>query len=114
LTLPIGTDRLIIRRFTHADIDDIIEFTSHPSVFRETTNVPHDNRVKLAEYIDTQNSYELFESKKCVDLAVELKESGRVIGLLSLVSNGERQGEIGWGFDINYRGRGWLRKPLAA
>ena len=106
MTLPIETERLIIRRFTHADIDDIIEFTSHPSVFRETTNVPRDSRVKLAEYIDTQNNYELFESKKCVDLAVELKGSGRVIGLLSLVSNGERQGEIGWGFGIDCRGQG--------
>jgi len=37
---------------------------------------------------------------------VELKQTSKVIGLLSLVSNGERQGEIGWGFSIDYRGQG--------
>ena len=106
MTLPIETERLIIRRFTHDDIDDIIEFTSHPSVFRETTNVPRDNRLKLVEYVDTQNGYSVFEADKCVDLAVELKETRVVIGLLSLVSNGKRQGEIGWGFGIECRGQG--------
>jgi len=106
LTLPIETDRLIIRRFTPADIDDIIKFTSHPSVNRETTNVPREDRDKMMDYVETQNGYSLFESGKCVDLAVELKETGEVIGLLSLVSTGERQGEIGWGFGVEHRGQG--------
>ena len=60
----------------------------------------------MMDYVETQNGYSLFEADKCVDLAVELKETGKVIGLLSLVSNGERQGEIGWGFSIDYRGQG--------
>lgn len=106
MTLPIQTDRVIIRRFMLADIDDIIGFTSHPSVHRETTNIPREDRDKMIGHIETQNGYSLFEAKKCVDLAVELKETGVVIGLLSLVSNGERQGEIGWGFGIEYRGQG--------
>ena len=106
MTLPIRTDRLIIRRFTHTDIDDIIEFTAHQSVNRETTNIPRQDRSKMAEYVDTQSGYSLFEADKCVDLAVELKETGKVVGLLSVVSNGERQGEIGWGFGIECRGQG--------
>jgi RimJ/RimL family protein N-acetyltransferase len=106
VTLPIRTDRLIIRRFTPADIDDIIAFTAHPSVAAETTNIPRDDRDKMMEYIETQNGYTLFETQECVDLACELKETGRVIGLLSLVSNGKRQGEIGWGFGVAYRGQG--------
>ncbi|MEE8593113.1 MAG: GNAT family N-acetyltransferase [Candidatus Bipolaricaulota bacterium] len=106
VTLHLQTDRLIIRRFTHADIDDIIEFTAHQSVSRETTNIPREDRAKMAEYVDTQNGYSLFEADKCVDLAVELKETGRVVGLLSVVSNGDRQGEIGWGFGIECRGQG--------
>ena len=106
MTLPIQSERLIIRRFSLSDIDDIINFTSHPSVHRETTNIPRDDREKMEEYVETQNGYSLFESKKCVDLAVEAKEAGEVIGLLSLVSNGERQGEIGWGFGIDHRGQG--------
>jgi len=106
MSLPIHTDRLVIRRFTHADIDDVIEFTAHPSVHRETPNIPRENRGRMMEYIDTQNGYSLFTAHKCVDLAVELKASGKVIGLLSVVSNGERQAEIGWGFGIDHRGQG--------
>ena len=106
MTLPIQTDRLIIRRFTVADIDDIIEFTAHPSVAQETTNIPRDDHAKMREYIETQRGYSLFETQACVDLACELKEPGVVVGLLSLVSDGKRQGEIGWALGINYRGQG--------
>jgi len=60
----------------------------------------------MAEYIETQRGYSLFETQACVDLACELKETGEVIGLLSLVSDGKRQGEIGWGFSIDHRGQG--------
>ncbi|MFC2094828.1 GNAT family N-acetyltransferase [Candidatus Bipolaricaulota bacterium] len=106
LTLPIRSERLIIRRFSLSDIDDIIEFTAHPSVSRELTNIPREDREKMLEFVETQNGYSLFEAKKCVDLAVEVKVTGKVIGLLSLVSNGNYQGEIGWGFGIDYRGEG--------
>lgn len=114
MTLPIRTERLIIRRFTLADIDDIIAFTAHPSVARETTNIPRADREKMMEYIETQRGYSLFETQKCVDLACELKETGIVIGLLSLVSDGKRQGEIGWGFSIDYRGQGLATEAARA
>lgn len=106
MTLPLHTDRLIIRRFSIGDIDNILDFTTHPSVSREIANMPHHDRSKMPTYIESQNRLSLFEARTCVDLAVELKETGRVIGLLSLVSDGHRQGEIGWGFGIDYRGRG--------
>lgn len=105
MPLPLRTDRTIIRRFMYGDIDDLLVLTGHPSVARETPNIPRD-REKLMDYVDTQNSYGLFEKGKCFDLAVELRETARVIGLLTLVGDGERQGEIGWGFDIAHRGRG--------
>ena len=114
LTLPIQTKRLIIRRFTLPDIDDIIAFTEHPSVARETTNIPREDRAKMQEYIKTQNGYSLFETQACVDIAIELKATGVVIGLLSLVSNGKRQGEIGWGFGLEHRGQGLATEAARA
>jgi len=114
MPLPIQTARLGIRRFTHDDIPDIQEFASHPSVSRETPNIPHNDPKKLADYVDEQNGLELFAAKKCVDLAIERKTDGRVIGLLSLVSNGERQGEIGWGLGIDHRGNGYVTEAARA
>ncbi len=103
--LPLQTTRTIIRRFAYADIDDILAVTAHPSVARETPNIPRD-REALMDYIDTQNGYSLFQAKQCFDLGVQSRETGHVIGLLTLVSDGERQGEIGWGFGIDHRGNG--------
>jgi RimJ/RimL family protein N-acetyltransferase len=114
MTLPIRTDRLVIRRFTPADIEDIVEFTAHPSVSRETPSVPREDREGMVKYVDRQNGYDLFEAGKCVDLAVEFAETGKVIGLLSFVSDGARQGEIGWGFGIDHRGRGFATEAARA
>lgn len=47
---------------------------------------------------------ELFAAKKCVDLAIERKSDRKVIGLLSFVSNGQQQGEIGWALGVQ---QGW-------
>jgi RimJ/RimL family protein N-acetyltransferase len=106
VTLPIRSDRLIIRRFTYADIDDIMAFTAHQSVSAEVPNIPWDDREKLFDYVDTQNGYSLFQTGKCFDLAIELKEASKVIGLLTLVSNGKRQAEIGWSLGVEHRGQG--------
>ena len=114
MTLPLHTERLAIRRFTHADIDDIMDFSSHPSVAREIPNIPYDDRTKLGDYVDTQNAYALFEAKKCVDLAVEHVKLGKVIGLLSVVSDGHRQAEIGWGFGVDHRGHGLATEAARA
>lgn len=109
----IETARLRIRRFSHADIDDLLDAVRHPSVAVETTNIPHEPR-ELAEYINRQNGLRLFESRACTDLAIERKQDRRVIGLLSLVSDGNRQGEIGWALGASYRGSGYATEAAQA
>jgi len=109
----IETPRLRIRRFSHADLHDLQAVISDPSVAVETTNIPHDPE-NLARYIDRQNGLRLFEPKTCIDLAVERKEDGRVIGLVSLVSDGNRQGEIGWALGNDDRGRGYATEAAHA
>ena len=105
MTLPIKTERLSLRRFTHNDIQDIIVFISHPSVARATPDIKP-NEPTVIKYIDKQNSYQPFEQDKCFDLAIERKEDGKVIGLLSLICRRHKQGEIGWGLGIDHRGQG--------
>ncbi|MBN1857952.1 GNAT family N-acetyltransferase [Candidatus Bipolaricaulota bacterium] len=102
----IETRRLRIRRFLPSDIDDLLAVVSHPSVAAETPNIPHDSE-GLAEYVDQQNRLALFEPHACVDFAIERKSDQRVIGLVTVVSNGNRQGEIGWGIGIDYRSHGF-------
>jgi len=107
MPFPIETERLTVRRFGPDDLEAIVAFTAHPSVSRETTNIPRDDPVKLDEYAIRQSKIELFEAKACVDLAIERKADRCVLGLLSLVSDGNRQGEIGWALGIEHRRQGY-------
>jgi len=107
MLFPIETERLRIRRFARGDADAVRAFTAHPSVARETTNIPRDDPQKLAEYLEKQSRIRLFAKNECVDLAIVRASDSAVLGLVSLVSNGERQGEIGWGLGIEYRGLGY-------
>jgi ribosomal-protein-alanine N-acetyltransferase len=113
VSLPISTERLILRRFSHKDVQDVIEFVSHPSVARITREIkPSKSEVK--RYIDLQNSYEPFEANKCFDLGIELTEEHKIIGLLTLICRAHQQGQIGWSLNIAYRGRGYVTEGARA
>lgn len=113
MTLPIITNRLILRRFAYNDIQDIIEFVSHPSVARITTNIVA-SESKVREYIDKKNSFQPFEKNKQFDLAIEKKEDGKVIGLLSFVCEDHKQGALGWSLGVDYRGNGYVTEGARA
>ncbi len=113
MSLPITTERLVLRRYTYDDIQDIIEFVSHPSVARATPEIGT-TESEVRKYIDLQNSYQPFEQDKCFDLAIERKQNGKVIGLLSLVCKEHKQGAIGWALGIKYRGQGYGTKAARA
>jgi RimJ/RimL family protein N-acetyltransferase len=113
MTLPIQTDRLILRRFTHDDVQDVIAFVSHPSVARATPEIePTESGV--IQYIDRVTAYRPFEQGKCFDLALERKQDGRVIGLVGLIRKEHQQGEIGWALGVDYRGQGYATEAARA
>jgi len=111
MTLPIITERLILRRFTFNDIQDIIEIVSHPSVARITKDIEA-NEAGVKKFIDEQNIYQPFERNKHFYLAIERKEDRKVIGLLTLMCGEHKQGAIGWSIGINYRGKGYAAEGV--
>jgi RimJ/RimL family protein N-acetyltransferase len=113
MTVRIPTERLILRQFRLDDVDDMLEFLSHPSVARVTPNIKA-TETGLRDYIAAQRSYQLFELDKCYDLALERRADAKVLGLLSMVAREHRQGEIGWGLGIDHRGRGYATEGARA
>jgi len=107
VTLPIITERLVLRKYTHDDIPDVLVFASQPSVATVTSGRIQATEEGVRQYIDLQNSYQPFEKDQVFELAVERKEDGRVIGLLGLICGDHRQGEMGWALGVEYRGRGY-------
>ena len=114
MTLPIVTERLVIRRYTHDDIPDVLRFVSQPSVAKVTPERIPPTEEGVRKYIDLQISYQPFEKDKVFELAVERKEDGKVIGLLGLIRRDHRQGEIGWGLGVEYRGQGYATEAARA
>jgi RimJ/RimL family protein N-acetyltransferase len=113
MSLPITTERLILRRFTYDDVQDILDFVSHPSVARIVTEIEA-TKTGVIKCIDMKNSYKLFEKDKCFDLAIERKEDCKVIGLLSLICKNHMQGQIGWSLGIKNRGLGYATEAARA
>ena len=114
MTLPIVTERLVLRRYTHDDIPDLLGFASQPSVASVTSRGIPATEKGVRGYIDLQNSYQPFEKDKVFELAVERKEDGRVMGLLGLIRGDHRQGEIGWALGAEYRGQGYATEAARA
>ena len=114
MTLPIDSERLLLRRFTQDDGPDMLEFTSQPSVAKATSENIESTEEGIRKYIDLQNSFRPFEKDKVFDLAIELKGAGKVIGLLTLVCQEHEQGAIGWALHEAYRGQGYATEAAAA
>jgi RimJ/RimL family protein N-acetyltransferase len=114
MTLPIVTERLVLRRYTHDDIPDVLGFVSQPSLAGVTLNRIQATEEGVRKYIDLQNSYQPFEKDVVFELAVERKKDGKVIGLLGLICQDHGQGEIGWALGVEHRGQGYATEAARA
>jgi RimJ/RimL family protein N-acetyltransferase len=113
MTISILTDRLTLRQFKNGDIQDILEFISHPSVARAAPEIgPSPEEVR--KYIEVQNSRPPFEQDKCTDLVIERKKDGKVIGLVSMVPRAHHKASIGYALGVKYRGRGYATEAARA
>jgi RimJ/RimL family protein N-acetyltransferase len=113
MSLVIETDRLLLRRYTLNDIDDIVELVSHPSVARVGARIKA-SAAEVEKHIKLQNSLQPFELNKCFDLGIELKGKNKVIGFVGLIRRDHGQGEVGWALHIGYRDEGYATEAARA
>jgi ribosomal-protein-alanine N-acetyltransferase len=113
MTLPITTGRLVLRRFTYADVPDMLDCLSDPRFACATPEITA-TEAGVRAYVDMQNGYKPFELDRCFDLAIERKEDGRVLGLLSLVRKAHGQAEIGYALGRAHRGQGYAIEAAQA
>jgi RimJ/RimL family protein N-acetyltransferase len=113
MTLPITTERLVLRRFDDEDAADLLAMVAHPSVARTTPEIEA-SAEGVRRYVEMQRGLQPFEQGKCFDLALERKGDGQVIGLVSLVCREHRQAEIGWALGVEHRGQGFATEAARA
>jgi ribosomal-protein-alanine N-acetyltransferase len=104
--LVIETERLILRRPTLDDTDAIVAIETDPDVARQTPEIGVTHEA-VTEYIRVQEDLEPFQLGRCFDLLLEFRDSGSLIGLVSLVHREPSQGQIGWALHGAHRGRGY-------
>jgi len=111
---PLRTDRLVLRPFEPADLEDFVAYRLRPDVQRYLYNVAVDKSACAELLAKRVNETELTEEGQRIALVVQLPE-GRVIGdvVLKWLSAQDRQGEIGYSLNPDHQGRGYASEAAA-
>lgn len=114
-TERIETKRLILRRFTLEDAEDMFNgWCNDPEVSRYLTWPPHGNvevtRNILKDWISNYENGDYF------NWAMELKETGKIVGNISVVKIREEiaSADIGYCMSRAYWGQGFMPEALKA
>lgn len=106
---PITTPRLTLRAFRQDDLDELNSFQSRADVARYLYWGPRSRAESAAALAKRVHSDTLSQEGQFLAVAVELTETGQLIGDLNLeyVSSEHRQGEIGFVFHPDHHGKGF-------
>jgi ribosomal-protein-alanine N-acetyltransferase len=83
LTVPLRTDRLVLREFVKTDFDAVFAYSSDPKVTRYLFFGPRDEE-STAEYLEELLASQIEQPRTRFELAVEEASSGRLIGACDL------------------------------
>ena len=108
-TYPLHTERLTLRPFTRGDVDGVFAYRRLDEVARYLFDHPLSREECALAVQQRITQTGLAEVDDKIILAVELSETGALIGEVSLIwrSVEARQGEVGWIFDPGYQGKGF-------
>lgn len=104
--LPLETERLLLRDFREADLDAIHVYAIDPEVVRYMTwgpNTPEITREVLDRNLKRQQTWPRDE----LSLAVELKSTGAMIGVISLHDANSNNSAFGYCYNRDYWGHGY-------
>jgi RimJ/RimL family protein N-acetyltransferase len=97
LTLPIETERLILRAFSVEDTDAYYEYQQLPQVARYLYRAPH-TREKCREVLEQAATLAFDADGDVLALALQSAESGSLLGeaVLKMADRAADQGEVGY------------------
>ena len=106
------TARLILRQIRMRDAEDIYQWSSDERVARYVLWEPHQSIYDTRDYIRYIRS--AYRHRLPSSWAIELKETGRVIGTIGFmwISNENRSAEVGYSMSASFWGQGLMPEAL--
>ncbi|MBR0231578.1 MAG: GNAT family N-acetyltransferase [Clostridia bacterium] len=113
-SVPIETERLVLRNIAPGDVYDMYDYASRPEVTEFLLWESHANIDVTRGYIESIDRRYL--RGLYGDWAVELKENGRMIGTCGYanVDSSRMHCEIGYVLSPDYRGKGYMTEAVKA
>lgn len=114
-TPELETERLVLRKFTQADIPDLFLIYGDEEVNRFLPWFPFSTETEAETFLRNELLVE-YEKEVAYRYAIVLKEKGRAIGYVSLhgIDRETGGGDLGYGLRKEYRGRGIVAEASAA
>ena len=115
-SLPLVTERLILRVHEHGDLDDMLEFHSDPAVVIYLP-WPVRTRAQVAEALGPKLRAGRVDAEgEWLVLAITLKDTGKVIGevLIKCLSVERNEAELGYALHADYHGQGLAFEAASA
>lgn len=103
---PIETERLILREARASDFDDIHAYATDPDTIRYMLWGPNTPEI-TREVLDRWLARQAEQPRQEIDLLVELKATGRVIGLISIHNAATDHAAIGYCYHSDYWRQGY-------
>ncbi|MBQ4091223.1 MAG: GNAT family N-acetyltransferase [Clostridia bacterium] len=110
----ISTERLILRKISLDDIDDMYEYAKNSKLTEYLTWSPHPSKAYTFEYVSYLQTR--YRSGEFFDWAVVVKDSGRMIGTCGFTRFDFQHnfGEIGYVINPEYHGCGIATEAVRA
>ncbi|UCD94425.1 MAG: GNAT family N-acetyltransferase [Candidatus Zixiibacteriota bacterium] len=116
MTLPIDTERLLLRKYEDRDVKDIVEYSQAADFWLARNLDWEPTEESVMAYYESKRDIYPESYPDWLDLVIELKAGSKVIGNVGIgVKNVEhRQAQIGWLLGCRYQGRGIATEAVKA
>lgn len=111
LSSPLQTDRLILRELTPDDFDAIHEYCKDPATVRFQFWGP-DTEADTRDFMESRLKEQQKKNRKIYTFAITLKDSGKLIGDITLWLEKNNTGTVGYDLNSSYWGNGYATEAL--
>lgn len=111
--LPLETKRLILRPYSSSDADEVKSLAGDPRVSDTTLNIPYPYTIDMAREWISRHKNEREEGTGLIYAVIE-KDTGQLLGTVSLIEIGETNAELGYWFGFHYWGNGYCSEAVKA